>query len=289
MKYFDLHADTPHRLRHGGASLHIPPEEVEGFTEYRQIFACVADEALSDDEAFHDILQMHTRFRGERVYRPHTAAYAVEDLRILGGRLSRIPILLRRGFRVFTPLWGGTTCIGGAWDTDSSLTPFGQAAVRSLAASGALLDISHASDAAAYEIARVCSGYALPILATHSAARAVHPHRRNLSDELARLVIRSGGLVGLPLVSYFLSDSPAVYPTALLAHISHFLSLGARDALCLGCDLDGTTSLPIGINSIKDIYSLADIISAHFSPELAAAVCYQNAQRFFARYTRLTR
>ncbi len=289
MKYFDLHADTPHRLRHGGASLHIPPEAVEGFAEYRQIFACFADEALSNDAAFRDVLRMHTRFRRERVYRPHTAAYAVEDLRILNGRSSRLPLLWWRGFRVFTPLWGGETCIGGAWDTDRPLTPFGQAAVRSLAASGALLDISHASDAAAYEIARICGAYGAPVLATHSAARAVHPHRRNLSDALARRVIRSGGLIGLPLVSYFLSDSPAVYPEALLAHVAHFLSLGARSALCLGCDLDGTTSLPIGINSIKDIYSLADIISAHFSPEIAHAVCYQNAQRFFARHIRLTR
>lgn len=282
MNYFDLHADTPHRLRHGGEALHIPPEAPTAFSGYRQVFACFADEALSNTAAYWDVLAMKAQFSATPQH-ASAVAYAVEDLRVLEGDLSRADTLFDRGFRIFTPLWRGKTCIGGAWDTDAPLTPFGSAAVTHLLKRGAYIDISHASDAAADELISLCLSFDRPPLATHSAARAVCPHPRNLSDALAARVIRAGGLIGLPLVSYFLSEDDPVLLSNLIPHISHFLSLGARHVLSLGCDLDGTTALPADFHNIFDVYFLADVLSAHFSDDVVKSICYENAARFFAR------
>ena len=70
----------------------------------------------------------------------------------------------------------------------------------------------------------------------------------------------------------------------IVDHIEHYISIGGENAVCLGCDFDGTESLPVEIDSIATLYRLADAMSArNFSDELIGAIFYQNAYNFLKR------
>src|SRR6185436_5980965 len=77
------------------------------------------------------------------------------------------------------------------------LTEAGRKLVHQVHAAGAYVDISHASDRAAREVLALAKQDQAPVFATHSNARRLADHPRNLSDELLTAVAKSGGLVGV--------------------------------------------------------------------------------------------
>ena len=82
-------------------------------------------------------------------------------------------------------------------------------------------------------------------------------HRRNLTDEQFRTLVKAGGVAGINLYAEFLTDGPCRIADAV-RHIEHFLSLGGERNVCLGGDLDGCRDLPEGIGGVQDVRKLAE-------------------------------
>ena len=70
---------------------------------------------------------------------------AVEGANLLGGDILRLDKLYSDGVRFLTLVWKGTSCIGGAWDTDEGLSSFGREVVKRCSELGIVVDLSHAS------------------------------------------------------------------------------------------------------------------------------------------------
>ncbi len=102
------------------------------------------------------------------------------------------------------------------------LSDFGAQVVAEMNRLRMLVDVSHVSDAALREVARVS---AAPIIASHSSSRAICDHPRNLSDELARVVADTGGVIGVNFVDEILDqatcDRVNPDPGAALANLRH--------------------------------------------------------------------
>ncbi len=160
------------------------------------------------------------------------------------------------------------------------LTPFGRECVARMCELNMLPDVSHGSDALLREVAAVCKEKGAPFVASHSNARAVYFHPRNLTDEGIRLIAESGGVVGLNFYDGFLSDdkTSAGQKAALFSHARHILKRGGEDVLALGTDFDGAPPSPY----VGDPSAMPRFLSGlekTFGARIAEKIAFKNAAR----------
>ena len=194
------------------------------------------------------------------------ALLSVEGGCVLRGELERVDLLAQQGVRCITLTWNGENELGSGHDSGRGLTDFGRAAVEQMEQRGILVDVSHLNDAGFSDLLNTA---ARPFLATHSNARSVCPHRRNLTDEQIRAMVARGCLIGLNYYERFLVPEGEATPEHLLAHIRHFLRLGAEDCLALGSDFDGAR-IPVWLNTPRKAAGLAELLDRGGIPETVA-------------------
>ncbi len=308
--YIDLHCDTAYELYHqkqslGSNALAVSLDGAAAYSRYAQFFAIWSDKRLDDEAAWQDFLAISDHFtiqiaqNGSRIAHARTAdeleqswrvgknaaLLAVEDARILNGRLDRLDELARRGVTYLTLTWKGESCIGGAYDTEAGLTDFGREVVLGCFERGIIPDISHASAKTADEVLTLAEAAGKPIIATHSNAYGVYPYPRNLRDEHAKRLFALGGIVGLNLCAYHVRDCEQRYACCedMLAHIEHFLSLGGENRIAIGGDLDGASLLK-DIRTVDDVARLADVMASHgYTDALMRQIFSQNALDFIKK------
>ena len=132
----------------------------------------------------------------------------VEGGHAIESSLDRLRALHARGVRYLTLTWNnGLPWAGSAFGEGGTrtggLTDFGREVVREMNRLGMLVDISHVSDSTFYDAVAVST---LPVIASHSSARALAGSPRNLSDDQLRAVARTGGVVNVNFFSRFLDD-----------------------------------------------------------------------------------
>ena len=214
--------------------------------------------------------------------RKKTAAIlTVENGSALAGRLDRVETLAQDGVRMLTLTWNGENEIGSGNVTDHGLSGFGREAVRELERQGILVDVSHLNDRGFDDLLKIA---AKPFAASHSNARAVCGHRRNLTDEQIQEMIRRNCLIGLNYSQDFLrtGNRPAVLDD-LWRHVEHFLELGAEHCLALGSDADGT-DVPPGLDSPGRFAGLYQyLLDRGLSSGQADGILWRNALEFFKK------
>ncbi len=307
----DTHCDTAFELYHRKQSIfenecHISLKNAEKYKNYTQFFAVWADRRKGDDECYSDFLSISGNLQNEiaengdriafvRNFAEMDAAWsqgkraaflAVEDARILGGDISRLDELHRRGVKYLTLMWGGETCIGASHDSGGGLTDFGREVVLKCFEYGIMPDVSHSNETVTSEVAEMALEANKPFIASHSNSFELFPHTRNLRKPHLDAIIKLGGIVGVSLCPYHLRDmhdGKACSVDDVFAHIDSYMSLGAGDVLGLGCDLDGT-DLPSGFDSVGDLYKIADICLSHgYSDEQVEKIFYKNYYEFIKR------
>ncbi len=157
------------------------------------------------------------------------------------------------GFRISTLTWNEKNPLAGSHVTGGGLTDLGRAYVKEAQRLGIIIDVSHISDEAFWDIMDITEK---PIIASHSNSRAVWNSSRNLTDEMFTAICRTGGVAGLNEYTHFLGKD-ADLDTAC-DHIFHFLELDPSGKhIALGGDLDGCEALPKGFEGVQDYPKLA--------------------------------
>src|SRR5262249_35545473 len=142
----------------------------------------------------------------------------------LGHDLSALRLFHAVGLRMLSLTWSRRNAFGdGAWENDSrgGLTRLGREAVAELDRLGSTVGVSPASDRPAGAIAETARG---PVVPSHSNARALREHPRNMTDDLLKAVADTGGVVGVTAVPGFISDRPATIP-AWIEHLRHVVEI----------------------------------------------------------------
>lgn len=207
------------------------------------------------------------------------AILTVENGSALAGRIERVEQLARDGVRMMTLTWNGENEIGSGNVTDHGLSAFGRQVIPELEAQGILVDVSHLNDTGFADLLAVARK---PFVASHSNARAVCGHRRNLTDGQVRAMVERECLIGLNYYNLFLRDDgrPATLDD-LFRHVEHFLALGAEDCLALGSDFDGADLPPCLDNPEKAAGIYGYLTGRGLSPALAEKIMWRNALSFF--------
>ena len=154
---------------------------------------------------------------------------------IVGEDLSRLDLLRELGLRVFqithhhnNPLGGG-----GIERTPTGLTKLGFEAVGRMNALGLVPDLSHASDQTGLDTLKASKK---PVVVSHGAARALVNNARCTPDEVIRGVATSGGVMGIFMMSFWLTADAVPTVESYLRQIRHVIKVGGIDAVGVSND-----------------------------------------------------
>ena len=211
-----------------------------------------------------------------------TAAFlTIENGSAIAGDMSRVKLLADQGVRCITLVWNGENEIGSGHTTQHGLSDFGKAVVPELEKQGILIDVSHLNDPGFEDLMSVVKK---PFVATHSNARSVCAHKRNLTDDMIREMVKRDCLIGLNYFVKFLENDGNVESLdQLMKHIEHFFALGAEKNLALGSDFDGAVLPECLSTPAKAAGIYGYLLERGMSREQAEGIMFRNAQEFLKK------
>jgi len=217
-----------------------------------------------------------------------SAILTVEEGGVLGDRIERLDELYEMGVRLVTLTWNFENTLGFPHSLvpeamNRGLKPFGLEVVKRMQELGMIVDVSHLSDGGFWDVTKLVAGCARkPFVASHSNARNICPHPRNLTDDMLKALADSGGVAGINFYPLFLSGEEKAGVEHLTAHIKHIYKVAGIDAIAIGTDFDGFD----GGNEISDCSKfglLQDALSkAGYSEAEVEKICWGNAMRVIA-------
>jgi len=135
---------------------------------------------------------------------------AIENGYPLGNDIANVELFYNAGVRYITLVHSSNNDLAdSATDPDGGehqgLSSFGEEVVKEMNRLGMMVDISHANDDVFYDAIALSKA---PIIASHSNARAVTDHQRNMTDDMLKLIAKNGGVVQLTMLTPYLRDVP---------------------------------------------------------------------------------
>lgn len=284
----DCHCDTLTELYNKNASLY---ENEQHFDIKRQIALggglrytlCLLDKYNQEIKKLHengiDVLQVRTAEDAGNVLK-HKAAtlLAIEEGGAIDGSLEALRCLYELGVRAMTLTWSNRNDIADGINeeaTGSGLTLFGKQVVAEMNRLGMLVDVSHISTAGFWSVIETSTK---PIIATHSNAKSLCSHPRNLNDEQIKALAQNGGLAGITFAGQFLEeDWRNACIESVYKHIDYMLNLiGNDDHIGFGSDFDGISHPPYNIQGVQDYKPLIEYLSKYYSDETINKITHQN-------------
>lgn len=282
----EQHFDIKRQIALGGGlqfcAIYVPTEvfRYQGGLRYT---LCLLDKYNQEIKKLHengiDVLQVRTAEDAGNVLK-HKAAtlLAIEEGGAIDGSLEALRCLYELGVRAMTLTWSNRNDIADGINeeaTGSGLTLFGKQVVAEMNRLGMLVDVSHISTAGFWSVIETSTK---PIIATHSNAKSLCSHPRNLNDEQIKALAQNGGLAGITFAGQFLEeDWHNACIESVYKHIDYMLNLiGNDDHIGFGSDFDGISHPPYNIQGVQDYKPLIDYLSKYYSDETINKITHQN-------------
>ncbi len=282
----EQHFDIKRQIALGGGlqfcAIYVPTEvfRYQGGLRYT---LCLLDKYNQEIKKLHengiDVLQVRTAEDAGNVLK-HKAAtlLAIEEGGAIDGSLEALRCLYELGVRAMTLTWSNRNDIADGINeeaTGSGLTLFGKQVVAEMNRLGMLVDVSHISTAGFWSVIETSTK---PIIATHSNAKSLCSHHRNLNDEQIKALAQNGGLAGITFAGQFLEeDWRNACIESVYKHIDYMLNLiGNDDHIGFGSDFDGISHPPYNIQGVQDYKPLIEYLSKYYSDETINKITHQN-------------
>lgn len=301
-KIFDAHCDTLSAFFENKQSLTVSNgmvkfDYLKSYSAYLQIFACFVD----DNEHFplEKVLNQSEIFRNESEKGCFVTVQNKQDIQnifsqnkiggmlslengtALSGKIENLYLLYNQGFRMIGLTWNGDNSLAsGIYGSGGGLTEFGTNVVEHADKLGMAIDLSHISERGFWDVLDVCKK---PVVVSHSNARKICNHPRNLTNEQIVSLIKRKGFIGINFYPPFVSDGECGIKD-VIKHVEHVCSLGGENAVGIGSDFDGIKSAVKGIDNANKIYLLLDEMKKlGYSDKLIRQFSHKNLVDVFAR------
>ncbi|MFW2490023.1 dipeptidase [Clostridium chromiireducens] len=306
MKFIDLHCDTASKIFYDNldfkselCSSNITNLKKGG--SLGQVLAFFVNQELNEDP-YEEFLKIYNRFiieikdnkneveivrnikelREAEALGKIGAFFSIEEGEVIKGSIENLKKVYEKGIRILTITWNFKNQLGypnfNYAYRNNGLTSKGIEVVEACESLGIIPDVSHLSDAGFYDMTKICEK---PFIASHSNARAITNHPRNLDDNMIKLLAEKGGIMGLNFCADFLGNKSTATIDEMLSHIKHIRNVGGIDILALGSDFDGIHNEV----EIKDASEFDKLYSAleknNFKESEIEKIFFKNAIRVF--------
>ena len=205
----------------------------------------------------------------------------VEDGVFIDGKIERVQEVYDMGVRLITLMWNFENSVGFPCSDDpeahlKGLKPFGIEVVEKMNELGIIIDVSHMSEGGFYDVARYSKK---PFVASHSCARALCNHRRNLTDDQLKTLGNAGGIAGVNFECSFLKEGSncATYDQ-IIEHLLYMKDKAGIDAVGFGSDFDGIEDNGELVN-YSGFKTLLERMEGKFTYDEIDKICRENALR----------
>ncbi len=209
---------------------------------------------------------------------------SIEGGEMLEGRMDRFEEFFNAaGVRMIALTWNNENEIGhpAKHGSEQGLKPFGLELLKEMDKKGVYADVSHLNEAGFWDIVEHME---LPPVASHSNARSLCDHTRNLTDDQIKAVIEKKGYIGINFYSHFLAKGGEAVLEDVFRHIDFIAQLGGIDVLGFGSDFDGIERWPEGLAHPGDYPNLINLLRTHgYSEENIAAIAGGNLWRILKK------
>ncbi|MDE7205067.1 MAG: dipeptidase [Lachnospiraceae bacterium] len=166
------------------------------------------------------------------------------------------------------------------FDSSKGLTQKGFSFIERMEELGIIIDVSHLSDAGFWDIVKNTKK---PFVASHSNARALCGHCRNLTDDMIKTIAERGGVIGLNYYGCFLNETNDSHSrvSRMAAHARHMLNVGGSECLGLGSDFDGISG-ELEIQDCSQMHKLVEEFERqHFTNTEIENILCRNVMRVY--------
>lgn len=296
MRFVDLHCDSVTACFDGGYALANAPLQVnlQKLNEAEcaaQCFAIFTDgkSAKADFEKYINFFLASVRKNNLTLVKSFDgliscaqskktgAMLTVENLGFTEGNEEEITALKQKGVIMASLVWNNENSLAYpnavTRFSERGLKKKGREAVNLLDSLKIIVDISHLSDGGADEI---LEGRKIPLVASHSNARAVCGNPRNLTDEQIKKIADCGGVIGVNFYKKFLGEGDAF--DCVLRHIKHVIKIGGEEVISFGSDFDGIPRTA-GLEGCERMPKLTEFLAENIGVRAAEKLCFENFAR----------
>lgn len=202
------------------------------------------------------------------------AMLTLEGVDAIGNDITKLETLYRLGVRSVGLTWNNANLAadGAGEPRGAGLTLFGKRIVQLNNKHQVLTDVSHLSEKAFWDVMELAD---YPI-ASHSNAKKLCNHPRNLTDEQATAMFQKGGLIHVVYNPPFVKVTGKATISDLIKHIDHFCSMGGVKQIGFGSDFDGITSFIVNLEDASKSQNLINELLKHYSEEQVRGFASQN-------------
>lgn len=307
MKFIDMHCDTISAIRESrnkgieiglhNENLAVTLNKLRSGNIILQNFALFVDKEQEDNpyQAALEMIQLfneemkefqefisqvtsYSQITENRRYHKISALLTLEEGDICQGDKEKLKEFYQYGIRMMTITWNYENELAFPNGSTKGLKKKGFDFVEEMERIGIIIDVSHLSDLGFWNVASVTDK---PFVASHSNARGVCMHQRNLTDEMITCIANRGGVIGVNFYGKFLSSDEMSTICRIVDHMKYLRNVGGIDCIAIGSDFDGFH----GITEMEDCSSLSllekELQKNNFNNSEIEKICYKNVLRVY--------
>lgn len=202
------------------------------------------------------------------------AMLTLEGCDAIGQDLIRLKTLYRLGVRSVGLTWNNANAVadGILEPRGAGITSFGKQVITFNNQHKLWTDVSHLSEKAFWDVIEL----AYYPIASHSNAKNLSPHVRNLSDNQIRALIEKNGMIGVTFVPEFLQEQGKATIYDVIRHVDYICSLGGENHIGFGSDFDGIEKTPQKLFNYSYYSILINELLKTFNEKIVKKILFYN-------------